>query len=701
MAEGSRRYRGAAATEPRFAIVAADAEADLIGTILRDHNRPCDRLTPADLIEEIGRGAVSVLVLGGESLGEIDLKAFRAAIERQPAWSDLPVLLVIDREDAPRFAPILDDLGQVRLVERPVDEFILERSAVAALRSRHRQSGAREALVQLEEAQARYRALSETLEQRVSDRTKQLEAAYERLVCEAEERWTAEERLRESEELYRYTVELSQQLVWTADAEGIIRTVSRRFELITGFSEDVPPHEGWMRSVHPDDLPGVLEYWSSALSEGRLASMDFRMRQADGEYRMFRARAAPRRDETGRIVRWYGTTEDIEEQTRADAALRAAEERYRLAAYATNDAIWDLDVASNVTEWTASKTGFFGYPEEGDTSSGEWWSARVHPEDKDRVTASLAGAIDGGLSHWAECYRFRRANGEYAEVYDQGYIVRDEHGRARRAVGAMADVTDRHRAEAELRRIQSELIHVSRLSAMGAMASTLAHEINQPLTAVSNYVSGSRRLLREVDAPAIEEIADALEAAEAAAQRAGQIVRRLRELVARGNVQVQAEDLPSLIGDACAIALVDAHLLGISHRVRIGAGAQWVYADRIQIQQVLINLLRNAVQAMAGRPQRMITIRTVAMPGGKVEVSVTDTGAGLAGGVADELFSPFHSTKPGGMGIGLSISRTIVEAHGGKIWAESRRRGGAVFRFTLPVADEGARSDDQLALPPL
>ncbi len=116
---------------------------------------------------------------------------------------------------------------------------------------------------------------------------------------------------------------------------------------------------------------------------------------------------------------------------------------------------------------------------------------------------------------------------------------------------------------------------------------------------------------------------------------------------------------------------------------------------------MLINLLRNAVQAMNGRPQRMITIRTVARPGGKVEVSVTDTGAGLAEGVADELFSPFHSTKPGGMGIGLSISRTIVEAHGGKIWAESRRRGGAVFRFTLPVADEGARSDDQLALPPL
>ncbi|HEV2748370.1 MAG TPA: PAS domain-containing protein [Allosphingosinicella sp.] len=686
-----------AVTEASIAVVGPEEDAAAVAAILERQGYVCHRPGTAKLLDEVRRGAISILVLSAEALGELDVQAFQASVERQPTWSDLPILLLVHRHEAARFAGVLDELGQVRLVERPIEPFILARAVAAALRSRQRQSGARAALAQLEEARAKYRAISETLEHRVSERTKQLESAYDRLVSEAEERWMAEERLRESEELYRYTVELSQQLVWTADAGGTIQTVSRQFEAVTGFGEEVTAHEGWLRSVHPDDLGRVLEHWQSAVAEGRRAGADFRMRQADGSYRMVRARAAPRRDEAGKIIRWYGTIEDIEEQTRADSARRAADERYRLAVYATNDAIWDLDVLTNRIEWTASATGFFGHDAGAATSLG-WWEAQLHPEDRERVTSGLAAAIEGGRTHWADLYRFRRADGDYADVYDQGHIVRDEQGRARRAVGAMADVTDRQRAEAELRRMQSELIHVSRLSAMGAMASTLAHEINQPLTAIGSYVSGSRRLLKQLQAPAVSEIADALQAAEAATQRAGQIVRRLRELVARGNVAIQAEDLPKLIADACTIALVDAHLLGISHHIKAAEAARWVYADRIQIQQVLINLLRNAVQAMTDQPRRTITIRTAAKPGGKVEVSVADTGTGFANKAEDVLFSPFRSTKPDGMGIGLSISRTIIEAHGGKIWAERRRGGGAVFRFTLPAADESALDDDGLAL---
>jgi two-component system sensor kinase FixL len=222
---------------------------------------------------------------------------------------------------------------------------------------------------------------------------------------------------------------------------------------------------------------------------------------------------------------------------------------------------------------------------------------------------------------------------------------------------------------------------------MGEMASTLAHELNQPLTAISSYLRGTRLRLRDVDSDAVRQVAGALEAAEAGALRAGQIVRRLRELVSRRGAAVKAEDLPELVADAGMLALVDAELLGISSRIELDPSARWVQADRIQVQQVLINLIRNAVQAMAESPVRELAICAKLRTGGMVEITVLDTGTGIAEQLLDSLFSPFQSSKPDGLGIGLSISRTIVEAHGGKVWAENRPEGGALFRFTLPRAE--------------
>jgi C4-dicarboxylate-specific signal transduction histidine kinase len=240
------------------------------------------------------------------------------------------------------------------------------------------------------------------------------------------------------------------------------------------------------------------------------------------------------------------------------------------------------------------------------------------------------------------------------------------------------------RDAAKLRRLQAELIHISRVSAMGTMASTLAHELNQPLTAVSSYISGSRRLLSD-PAGCQDQAHEALLAAEAAALRGGQILRRLREFVSRGHVAVKPEQLAILVAQACDLGFVDQHLLGVTYKVRLDPGCAWVAADRIQVQQVLINLFRNSVQAMQDSRHKEVVIGSAPAPGNMVEMSVADSGPGIAPEAREALFSPFQSTKPNGMGIGLSISRTIVEAHGGKIWAEEGA-GGAVFRFTLPCA---------------
>jgi two-component system sensor kinase FixL len=288
----------------------------------------------------------------------------------------------------------------------------------------------------------------------------------------------------------------------------------------------------------------------------------------------------------------------------------------------------------------------------------------------------------------------RVRDGSFRMFLSRAAPRRDENGRIVRWYGFTEDIHDsrqeqaaRVEGEAELRRLQAELIHISRVSAMGTMASTLAHELNQPLTAVSSYISGSRRLLDD-PAEGHDQAREALRAAESAALRAGQILRRLREFVSRGHVSVKPERLATLVQEACDLGFVGERLLGVSHEVKLDENCGWVLADRIQVQQVLINLVRNAIQATTEARRKQVVISSSCNVDGMVEISVADTGAGIAPEAVDALFSPFQSTKADGMGIGLSISRTIVEAHGGKIWAENPPGGGAVFRFTLPFAEK-------------
>lgn len=263
--------------------------------------------------------------------------------------------------------------------------------------------------------------------------------------------------------------------------------------------------------------------------------------------------------------------------------------------------------------------------------------------------------------------------------------------------GFIRDLTDQQLTEARLKELQSEVTHMSRFTALGEMASTLAHEINQPLTAISNYLRGCLRLLERIDDPASAMLRDAVGKAADQALRAGDIIRRLREFVARGDSERRIESLPKLIEDASMLALIGARDANIAVRFRIDPAIDLVMADRIQIQQVLVNLIRNAVDVLAGFDgPREIDVEARAATDGMVRVSVADTGGGLAPEVARQLFQPFITTKQDGMGLGLSICRTIVEAHGGRIWVEPRPSGGTIFHFTLRAAgghEEDARDE--------
>ncbi|HWF01247.1 MAG TPA: PAS domain S-box protein [Caulobacteraceae bacterium] len=257
--------------------------------------------------------------------------------------------------------------------------------------------------------------------------------------------------------------------------------------------------------------------------------------------------------------------------------------------------------------------------------------------------------------------------------------------------GFVRDLTERQEAAARLQELQAELVHISRLSAMGEMASTLAHELNQPLTAVGAYLQGAARLIAS-GAPAQGQIAVAVDKAADQALRAGEIISRLRDFVARGEAEPRIEVLARLVEEASALALVGAKPFAVRVTYRFESGGARVLADRVQIQQVVLNLIRNALDAMEAAPRRELLVET-AVEADIARVSVIDTGPGVAPDMVERLFQPFATTKADGMGVGLSISRTIIEAHGGRLWAEPNPDGGAIFAFTLPLARREETAD--------
>jgi len=260
--------------------------------------------------------------------------------------------------------------------------------------------------------------------------------------------------------------------------------------------------------------------------------------------------------------------------------------------------------------------------------------------------------------------------------------------------GFIRDLTERQEVEARLQELQSELVHISRLTALGEMASALAHELNQPLSAIANYLKGSRRLLQDRTDEQSAMVREAMDKAAEQSLRAGDIIRRLRDFVARGETERRIESLKKLLEEASALALVGTRDRGVRVVYRFDPGLDLVLVDKVQIQQVILNLVRNAIEAMEQSDRRELTIATERDPDGMAAVKVSDTGTGISPDVASQLFQPFITTKPHGLGVGLSISRTIVESHGGRITVGPNPQGGTIFRFTVRAVSQEELRDD-------
>lgn len=384
---------------------------------------------------------------------------------------------------------------------------------------------------------------------------------------------------------------------------------------------------------------------------------------------------------------------DGHERPQMALALEAAEARLRSILQTVPDAMIIIDERGRIESLSTTAERLFGYSLA--EAAGRNVSLLMPSPDREQHDGYLKRYLTTGERRIIGIGRIVVGQRKDGTTFPMHLTVGELRSAERHYfTGFIRDLTAQQLAETRLKELQSEVTHMSRYTALGEMASTLAHEINQPLTAISNYLRGCQRLLDRLEAGPTPMLREALGKAADQALRAGHIIRRLREFVSRGEGDRRIENLAKLIEDASTLALVGVREAGIAVSFRLDPEAALVLADRIQIQQVLVNLIRNAMEIMMETAnERRLEIATVALAEDLVEVSVADSGAGLAPEVAQHLFQPFVTTKRQGMGLGLSICRTIVEAHGGKIWVESRPGGGTVFRFTLRAAEVEEAAD--------
>lgn len=385
----------------------------------------------------------------------------------------------------------------------------------------------------------------------------------------------------------------------------------------------------------------------------------------------------------GRLRAFGYSIVDISERKTAERRLAESAAHMRSVLATVPDAMVVIDDRGRIRSFSAAAERLFGYREVEVVGSNV--SILMPLDHRARHDAYISRYLRTGEQRIIGSGRVvvaRRKDG--SEFPMELSVGEADSGNGRIFTGFIRDLSDQQRAERRVRELQDELIHVSRLRAMGTMASTLAHELNQPLTAIAAYLEAARRLISQAarDGTRVEE---AMDTAAREAVRAGDIVRRLRSFVARGENERRVEPLVPLIEDASRLALTGARECGIRAFHRFDPAAEHVFADRVQVQQVLVNLIRNAVDAMEGAAIADLTI-TTRLDGEMIRISVIDTGSGLPSEQMSRLFEAFATTKADGLGLGLSISRTIVEAHGGRIWAEAGAPSGSIFHFTLPAA---------------
>lgn len=473
--------------------------------------------------------------------------------------------------------------------------------------------------------------------------------------------------------------------------DGLVRSWNPGSERIFGWREGEVLGRHFSIFFTPEAIAaGKPEAELTAVREaGRYEDHSERLRK-NGSRFIANVTITPLRDGSGRIQGFAKVVRDMTAQLAAEDGLRASEAHLRSILETVPDAMIVIDEQARIQSFSTTAMRQFGYqPEEVLGKNIKILMPGPYREQHDGYIQRYLSTGERRIIGTGRVVVGQRKDGS---TFPMELAVGEMHsGGGRYFTGFIRDLTERQQTETRLQELQSELVHMSRFTALGEMASTLAHEINQPLTAIANYLKGCRRILQRMEGDQVPMLRDGVNLAAEQALRAGQVIRHLREFVARGESEHHIESLQKLVEEASALALVGAKENGVHITFRLDPDAPLVLADRIQIQQILLNLIRNAIEAMQDKDTRrreLVIATSAELAEQMVAISVSDTGAGIAPEIAEQLFQPFVTTKPHGMGVGLSICRTIVESHGGKIWVESAPGRGTKFTFTLRAVDQ-------------
>lgn len=471
--------------------------------------------------------------------------------------------------------------------------------------------------------------------------------------------------------------------------DGIITDWNRGAQTIFGYAPEEIIGKPMMLLL-PPGLEQEEDQILARIAKGeRIEHFETRRRRKDGSIIDVSVTISPVHDDQGRLVGASKVARDISAAKKSQAALLEREAHLQSVLDTVPDAMIVIDTRGTMQSFSATAEKMFGYAAaEVVGRNVSMLMPQPYAGQHDAFMARYMATGERRIIGLGRLVVGQRKDGSTFPI--ELAVGEMRSGDRRFFTGFIRDITDRQVTQQRLQDLQSELIFMSRFMALGEMASTLAHELNQPLTAAASYLNGARRLLDRDKPGDRDQIKAAVDSAADQALRAGQIIKRLREFVSRGESDRHPEDLRKLIEEASALALVGVKESGVRASFAFDPAAGLVMVDKIQIQQVILNLMRNAIEAMqeAGGERRELRIATAAIDQDMVEVTVADTGPGIAPEIMARLFQPFVTSKRHGMGVGLSISRTIIEAHGGTLAAEPAPGGGTIFRMTLRAVDE-------------
>ncbi|WP_321817598.1 PAS domain-containing protein [Paraburkholderia sp. J69-2] len=508
------------------------------------------------------------------------------------------------------------------------------------------------------------------------------------LSIDIEDRKRAEITLAESERHLNETISALPALIWSARPDGTGEFYNRYYLDYLGRTfEQVRDHE-WTKAVHPEDLPGLMSVWSDIMASRMPGAAEARMKRYDGQYRWFLFRTSPLRDQDGNVIKWYGINIDIDDRKRAEEELRRSEaflaEGQALARMGNFS--WQVD--TNEIAWSEQLYHIFGMEPNAQVTL-EQIIARCHPEDLRFVSQFVEQGQRGDTD--IECqHRIVMPDQSIKHLHLIAHRAIDQPGR-HEYIGTTLDISQRRASEEALDKARSELQHVSRVMSLGALTASIAHEVNQPLAGIVTNASTCLRLLAAVP-PNIEVAQETARRTIRDGHRAADVIARLRALFSKRSATIEAVDLAHTAREVIALTQNDLDRARVIVRTDFAADAALAGCDRVQVQQVIMNLLRNGADAMreVNDRLRVMWVKTTAGQDGMVRLTVCDSGIGFDPDDAERLFDAFYTTKEDGMGVGLAISRSIIENQGGRLWAEMPADGaGAIFSFDLPVYAAG------------